>query len=149
MLNWTSLKKFKASDNPFICDCSMKWLINYIKERYESAKHSHYHCQQPPEFEGKTFLELPDSFCNKSTTTSSPKISTTTPSTVTVTEASTSPKHGIWILIIVFLAVAFIICLFVFGGYYYYYRNQRIIHIPKGNEGEEDLLEEDFDTVNF
>uniref|UniRef100_A0AC34GSY0 LRRCT domain-containing protein n=1 Tax=Panagrolaimus sp. ES5 TaxID=591445 RepID=A0AC34GSY0_9BILA len=149
LLNWTSLKKFKASDNPFICDCSMKWVINYVKEKYDSAKHSHYHCQQPTEFEGKTFLELPDSFCNESTTTSSLQISTTTSSTITVTESSTSPKDGILILIIVFLSVAFIICLSVFGGYYFYYRNQRIIQIQKGNEGEEDLLEEDFDTVNF
>uniref|UniRef100_A0A914Q4D7 LRRCT domain-containing protein n=1 Tax=Panagrolaimus davidi TaxID=227884 RepID=A0A914Q4D7_9BILA len=143
LLNWTSLKGFSAKKNPFKCDCSNKWLIKLAK----SMKLLHYQCQSPVDLKGKHFMELPDSFCNETvvnTTTLNSEISTTTLATITVTEAaSTFSTHRYWMLVLIILSV--VLSLSIVGGYYYYNRKRRIIQIPKSNEGDEDLLEEDFD----
>uniref|UniRef100_A0A914QIR1 LRRCT domain-containing protein n=1 Tax=Panagrolaimus davidi TaxID=227884 RepID=A0A914QIR1_9BILA len=148
LLNWTSLKHFAASDNPFICNCSMNWLIKFIKEKSDPTKPSHYKCSNPSEFKEKSFLELPETFCNKylaNSTTLNLSISTTIlPITVFEAAKFASNEH---LILNVLIASFFIAIVIVFGGIYYY-RSRRIIQIPRNCEDDEDLLEEDFDTQN-
>uniref|UniRef100_A0A914QWW5 LRRCT domain-containing protein n=1 Tax=Panagrolaimus davidi TaxID=227884 RepID=A0A914QWW5_9BILA len=150
LLNWNSLKHFDAAANPFNCNCSMNWLIKLIKEKSDSIKHSFYECSNPSEFKFKTFLKLPETFCNETfenSTTSIPSTSTT-PLPVTVTEAATSPFNGHLMLIILMILLFFIIAFAIIVGGYYYYQNRKIIQIPRNGEDDEDLIEEDFDTEN-
>uniref|UniRef100_A0A914PVF5 Uncharacterized protein n=1 Tax=Panagrolaimus davidi TaxID=227884 RepID=A0A914PVF5_9BILA len=128
----------------------MNWLIKFVKEKSDPTKHSFYECWNPSEFKGKTFFELPETFCNETlanSTTSIPSTSTTFLQ-VTVTDVATSPSNGHLMLVILMILLFIGITFAIIVGGYHYYQSRKIIQIPRNGEDDEDLIEEDFDTEN-
>ena len=54
----------RLDGNNFLCDCAMKWFINYVKE--ETFQISAGHCSEPGSLSQKSVLELSeDILCGK------------------------------------------------------------------------------------
>ena len=67
LLDWNSIKEIQISQNPFICDCSMAWLINDFSNpipQYVQKLHVYGYpddkiiCQGPEKFKDRTFKEI-------------------------------------------------------------------------------------------
>uniref|UniRef100_A0A914QG57 Uncharacterized protein n=1 Tax=Panagrolaimus davidi TaxID=227884 RepID=A0A914QG57_9BILA len=67
LLPWENVKNIYASENPYICNCSMAWLFNdFVNPKPKYFKYfrgSIPRCAGPPKFEGHTFQEISGALC--------------------------------------------------------------------------------------
>ncbi|OCT65102.1 leucine-rich repeat transmembrane protein FLRT2 [Xenopus laevis] len=101
--NLTNLKQLTARNNPWYCDCSIKWVTEWLKSLPAAINVRAFMCQGPEHFRGMAVRELNVNLLSCPTTTAvlppvtyaSPTVAPTTPlSTVfilTPTEAPTEP----------------------------------------------------------
>uniref|UniRef100_A0A914QBD3 Uncharacterized protein n=1 Tax=Panagrolaimus davidi TaxID=227884 RepID=A0A914QBD3_9BILA len=79
MLNWDSIDEIYILFNPFICNCSMAWLINdfaYSNPKFVTHMkldepymfNQTLKCAAPKELKDKTFKEISNKLCNTSFT---------------------------------------------------------------------------------
>ena len=73
LLDWDSIKEVHISRNPFVCDCSMAWLINdfsnpaphYVDKLRSSFREMPF-CDAPEELKDQSFQDVSGTICNSS-----------------------------------------------------------------------------------
>uniref|UniRef100_A0AC34F3B3 Uncharacterized protein n=1 Tax=Panagrolaimus sp. ES5 TaxID=591445 RepID=A0AC34F3B3_9BILA len=159
LLNWKNVQEIAIEGNPFICNCSMAWIINDLASASETTLNfkeiapSEYHgrrknemkCAGPHALRDTAFIHLSGKFCinNKKEQ----------PSTITVTEAeeqedddSDSSTNYLLISFAIIASFALGFVAFPLFRYLFRLRKQNALFFYK-NENDEKIME-DFDGTN-
>ncbi|KAM9294652.1 leucine-rich repeat transmembrane protein FLRT2 [Gastrophryne carolinensis] len=97
--NLSSLKQLTARNNPWFCDCGIRWVTEWLKSLPAAINVRAFMCQGPENFRGMAVRELNVNLLSCPTTTPGlPPVTqpppTTAPTTITSTTAAPTPTEA-------------------------------------------------------
>ncbi|XP_037550446.1 leucine-rich repeat transmembrane protein FLRT2 [Nematolebias whitei] len=87
-----SLKQLTVRNNPWLCDCSVQWVVSWLKSLPASLNVRGFMCHKPERFRGMVIRELSADLLQCSVATSLPD-ATLNPSLSASTDSTVLPRH--------------------------------------------------------